>query len=241
MIKIIPAIDLIDGACVRLVKGDYTQKKVYAKDPLEMAQKFEQEGIQYLHLVDLDGAKARAVQNWEVLEKIAKNTELKIDFSGGVRSIEAVKRILEMGANQVTIGTMAVRQEAVFKEWIQTYGAERFILAADVKDEEVFVSGWKEATGVHIDTLIQKYLDLGIEYVLCTDISKDGCLEGSSIELYTNLIQKFPQLKLIASGGVANLEEIQTLDKIGCWGVVVGKAIYENRIQLEDLATFSVQ
>jgi phosphoribosylformimino-5-aminoimidazole carboxamide ribotide isomerase len=233
--EIIPAIDIIDGKCVRLTEGDYTQKKVYNEHPLEVAKQFEDAGLQRLHLVDLDGAKAGAVKNWKALESIAAKTALKIDFGGGIKKEEDILIVFNSGAAYATIGSVAVKEETVFVQWMQQYGADKFLLGADVKDEKIAVGGWLETTGIWIYDFIEKYIDHGVQQIFCTDISKDGKLEGPSFELYKNIIQKFPQLYFIASGGVSSMDDLYALQNIGCKAAIIGKAIYEGHVQLKDL------
>ncbi len=233
--QIIPAIDLIDGKCVRLTQGDYTQKKVYNEDPVEVAKMFEDAGLVRLHLVDLDGAKAGKVINWKVLENIANNTRLQIDFGGGVKQKADVERILHTGAALVTIGSLAVKNEALFSEWIEEYGVDKFFLGADVKEENIAIAGWTETTDMDVYGFINKYLAKGIVNIFCTDVSKDGLLQGPSVDLYKNIISKFPQIELTASGGVSTMADLHSLQSIGCKGVIIGKAIYEGKITLENL------
>lgn len=237
--QIIPAIDIIDGKCVRLTEGDYAQKTIYNEDPLEVAKAFEAAGIQRLHLVDLDGAKAGAVKNWKVLESIALNTKLLIDFGGGIKTNYDVALVFERGATLATIGSMAVANPTLFLSWVKTYGADRFFLGADVKDNHIAVNGWMQTSNIAIESFISDYLAQGISNIFCTDVSKDGRLEGPSTALYQSLIQLFPNLNLVASGGVSSLQDLETLKAIGCAGVIVGKAIYENRISLESLQQFN--
>lgn len=237
--QIIPAIDIIDGKCVRLTEGDYAQKTIYNEDPLEVAKAFEAAGIQRLHLVDLDGAKAGAVKNWKVLESIALNTKLVIDFGGGIKTNDDVALVFERGATLATIGSMAVANPTLFLSWVDVYGADRFFLGADVKDNYIAVNGWMQTSNIAIDSFISDYLAKGISNIFCTDVSKDGRLEGPSTALYQSLIQLFPKLNLVASGGVSSLQDLETLDAIGCAGAIVGKAIYENRISLESLQQFN--
>ena len=233
--EIIPAIDIIDGKCVRLTKGDYDQKKVYNENPLEVAKQFEGAGLKRLHLVDLDGAKAAQVRNWQVLETIAAKTSLIIDFGGGVKTEKDVAIIFDSGGAMVTVGSMAVKDEETFVSWLKKYGAEKFLLGADVKDEKIAVHGWMETTDIWIYDFIQKYLEHGVQQIFCTDVAKDGALQGPSTELYKNIIQKFPDLHFIASGGVSSIEDVYQLEEINCKGVIIGKAIYESRISLEEL------
>lgn len=236
--QIIPAIDIIDGKCVRLTQGDYAQKTVYNEHPLEVAKQFEAAGLTRLHLVDLDGAKAGTVKNWKVLESIAGKTSLVIDFGGGIKQENDVRIVFDSGASLATIGSLAVKSEGVFVEWLSTFGAEKFLLGADVKAEKIAVSGWLETTDIWIYDFLRKYIGHGIQQVFCTDVSKDGKLEGPAIALYRQILCEFPDLHLIASGGVSNLEDLEQLATIGCKGAIVGKAIYENRISLKDLQNF---
>jgi phosphoribosylformimino-5-aminoimidazole carboxamide ribotide isomerase len=236
--QIIPAIDLIDGKCVRLTEGDYTQKKIYNEDPLEVAKAFEGIGLMRLHLVDLDGAKAGEVVNWKVLEKIANQTALQIDFGGGIKKEATLKTVFDTGASYATIGSLAVKNRAVFEEWIERFGAEVFMLGADVFEEKIAIGGWIEKTNIDMFEFMQSYINKGISQLFCTDIQKDGKLEGPSTNLYKKIIAQFPALHLIASGGVSNIEDLRILREIGCSGAIVGKAIYENRITLKELASF---
>ena len=237
--QIIPAIDIIEGKCVRLTEGDYAQKTIYNENPLEVAKAFEAVGIQRLHLVDLDGAKAGAVKNWKVLESIAVNTKLVIDFGGGIKTDNDVAHVFERGASLATIGSIAVANPTLFLSWLNKYGAEKFFLGADVKDNLIAVNGWMQTSTITIESFLTDYLAHGITNIFCTDVSKDGRLEGPSIKLYQSLIQLFPNLKLVASGGVSSLQDLEALDAIGCAGAIVGKAIYENRISLASLQQFN--
>lgn len=236
--QIIPAIDIIDGKCVRLTQGDYDQKTIYNSNPLEVAKEFEDAGLQRLHLVDLDGAKAGAIKNWKILEAITRDTSLVVDYGGGIKTEDDLRTVFRSGAAFATIGSLAVKNETLFVEWIQKYGAEKFLLGADVKDERIAVSGWLETTEIDIFSFLEKYIGYGITQVFCTDVSKDGKLEGPSIELYQKIIHRFPDLIFIASGGVATLEDLEELKLIGCCGAIVGKAIYESRITLTELINF---
>lgn len=233
--EIIPAIDIIDGKCVRLTHGDYNQKKIYNEHPLEVAKEFEDAGINRLHLVDLDGAKAGAVKNWKVLETIAGKTSLVIDFGGGIKSETDVQIVFDSGAAFATIGSIAVKDEKTFSDWLTKFGPGKFLLGADVKKEKITVSGWTEETEIWIYDFIEKYIQKGMKQVFCTDVSKDGALEGPSTELYKNIVQKFPELHFIASGGVSSIDDLHQLKEMGCKGVIIGKAIYEGRIQLSEL------
>lgn len=236
--RIIPAIDIIDGKCVRLTKGDYSTQKIYNEDPLEVAKQFEDAGIEYLHLVDLDGAKASKIINYKVLENLATKTGLSIDFGGGLKSNEDLHIAFESGAKQITGGSIAVKNPNLFKEWIQMYGTEKIILGADALDEKIAISGWQETSDLELIPFVQQYQKDGISYVICTDISKDGMLEGPSIELYEKLLKKLPEIKLIASGGVTNYYELGELKTIGCEGAIIGKAIYEQKISLKQIEQF---
>jgi len=233
--EIIPAIDLIDGKCVRLTQGDYSSKKEYHSDPLEVAKSFEQKGVRRLHLVDLDGAKAKKVINLPVLERIAKNTKLIVDFGGGVRSDEDLEKVFGAGAQQVTCGSVAVKNPDLADKWINKYGADKLILGADVKNEMIAVSGWEENTNVEIIPFLQRYFEMGFRKVICTDISKDGLLQGPSTELYQKIIAAFPGLDLIASGGVTTFEDVLNMKEIGAYGAIIGKAIYEGTLNLEEI------
>ena len=236
--RIIPAIDIIDAKCVRLSKGDYDTKKIYNENPLEVAKSFEAHGIEYLHLVDLDGAKSSKIVNYKVLEQIASKTNLKIDFGGGLKSDADLKIAFESGANQITGGSIAIKKPEVFKSWIQQYGADKIILGADAMNEKVAISGWLEESKEEVIPFIQKYQQEGIQYVICTDISKDGMLEGPSFELYQRILEQTKDLKLIASGGISTFDELPKLAELGCEGTIIGKAIYEGRISLKQLENY---
>ncbi len=236
MIEIIPAIDLIDGKCVRLSQGDYNEKKVYNEDPLEVARMFEDAGIGRLHLVDLDGAKAKHIVNQAVLEKIASNTSLVIDFGGGVQSDKDIEIAFNSGASMVTGGSIAVRDRELFNGWLKKYGSQKIILGADCKDHKIAVSGWQEETSIDILSFISDYKTEGVSKVVCTDISKDGMLQGPSIELYKEILNTLPDLYLIASGGVSCFQDILDLEEAGIPAVILGKAIYEDRITLKELS-----
>ncbi len=240
MIQIIPAIDLIEGKCVRLTQGDYGQKKIYNENPLEVALQFEDAGLKRLHLVDLDGAKAKKVVNWKVLERIASKTSLHVDFGGGVQSDDDLKIAFESGAKQVTGGSIAVKQPDLFEHWLKTYGGEKIILGADAKNEKIAVSGWEEGTSIWIYDFVEEYVEKGVQYTISTDVAKDGLLQGPSFDLYKNLQDKCPDLNIIASGGIAGIEDVEKLAEMNIYGVIIGKAIYENRISLADLQRFSV-
>lgn len=233
--KIIPAIDIIDGKCVRLTGGDYSLKKEYSSNPAEMASQFEKAGIQRLHLVDLDGAKQKKVVNWQVIHDILQATDLHIDFGGGVQSLDEVNKLFDLGVKQVTGGSIAVKNEAEFVRWIEKYGGDRIILGADVRDNMISISGWMEQTKLGIIEFIAKYYDLGIREVICTDISRDGMLTGPSFDLYHNILSNFPELRLVASGGVSSMQDLNTLKENGLYGAIVGKAYYEGKVTLEEL------
>ncbi|WP_430400719.1 1-(5-phosphoribosyl)-5-[(5-phosphoribosylamino)methylideneamino]imidazole-4-carboxamide isomerase [Flavobacterium sp.] len=242
--RIIPAIDIIEGKCVRLSKGDYNTKKIYNENPLEVAKSFEDAGIQYLHLVDLDGAKSSRIINHKVLEQIATKTKLKIDFGGGLKTNEDLKIAFESGANQITGGSVAVKNPTLFKEWINQYGTDKIILGADANNRKIAVSGWLEESNEEVIPFIQNYQKDGISYVICTDIAKDGMLEGPSFELYQDIISQcvtssgVEKIKLIASGGISTFDELPKLSELGCEGTIIGKAIYEGRISLKQLENF---
>ena len=232
---IIPAIDIIEGKCVRLTQGDYAQKTIYNENPLEVAKEFENAGLTRLHLVDLDGAKAGKIVNWKALESIAANTSLVIDFGGGIKQKDDVSIVFNSGASLATIGSLAVKNEDLFVEMLLQFGADKFLLGADVKEEKIVINGWLNNTDINILDFIQLYIDKGVQKIFCTDVSKDGKLEGPSINLYKNIIQHFPTLHFIASGGVSCNDDLDELQKIGCNAAIVGKAIYEGRITLSDL------
>lgn len=236
--QIIPAIDIIDGKCVRLTQGDYQQKKIYNEDPLEVARQFEGAGLRRLHLVDLDGAKASRIVNHKVLERLASKTSLHIDFGGGLKSDEDIRIAFESGARQITGGTVAVKNPELFEGWLKIYGSERIILGSDVKDGKVAVSGWQEKSSLDLFPFLTDYQAKGVRYTICTDVSKDGLLAGSALNLYQQIRRKFPELKLIASGGITSMEEVRKLAEIGCFGAIIGKAIYEKRITLSELQEF---
>lgn len=245
--RIIPAIDIIDGKCVRLSKGDYNTKIIYNENPLEVAKEFEAHGIEYLHLVDLDGAKSSKIVNYKILEQIASQTKLKIDFGGGLKSDADLKIAFESGANQITGGSIAVKNRAVFEKWIAEYGADKIILGADANNEKVAVSGWLEDSNEDLVPFIQDYQNKGIQYVICTDIAKDGMLEGPSFDLYTKILDSCNvkssgvEIKLIASGGISTFDELPKLAELGCEGTIIGKAIYEGRISLKQLENYILE
>ncbi|MFC5195123.1 MULTISPECIES: 1-(5-phosphoribosyl)-5-[(5-phosphoribosylamino)methylideneamino]imidazole-4-carboxamide isomerase [Bizionia] len=246
--RIIPAIDIIGGKCVRLTKGDYDTKKIYNENPLEVAKQFEDSGIEYLHLVDLDGAKASHVVNYRVLELLASKTSLKIDFGGGLKTDDDLHVAFNSGARQITGGSIAVKNSDTFTGWLETYGSEKIILGADCYPNEtggtIAVSGWQERSNQEVIPFVKSYQKKGIRYVICTDISKDGMLEGPALNLYKNMLEACTNssarqsIKLIASGGVSNIDDVIALKALGCEGVIIGKALYENKIQLKDLARY---
>jgi phosphoribosylformimino-5-aminoimidazole carboxamide ribotide isomerase len=235
--RIIPAIDIIEGKCVRLSKGDYETKKIYNESPLEVAKTFEDYGIKYLHLVDLDGAKSKHIVNYKVLETLALKTSLKIDFGGGLKSDTDLKIAFENGASQITGGSIAVKSPETFVSWMEAYGSEKIILGADVKGIHIATDGWLETSDQTLFEFVKHYQTKGVEYVICTDISKDGMMEGPAVDLYKNLLAE-TEVKLIASGGISKIEELPKLQQLGCEGVIIGKAIYENRISLKQLEKF---
>ena len=237
--RIIPAIDIIDGKCVRLSKGDYYTKKIYNESPLEVAKAFEAHGIAYLHLVDLDGAKSKHIVNYKVLERLANKTSLKIDFGGGLKSDADINIAFESGASQITGGSIAVKSPETFMRWLDQYGSEKIILGADVKGTHIAIEGWLKTSEQTIFDFVHDYKKKGVEYVICTDISKDGMLEGPAFDLYKSLLAK-EEIKLIASEGISKFEELPQLQDLGCEGVIIGKAIYENRISLKQLENYVI-
>ena len=239
--RIIPAIDIIDGKCVRLSKGDYNTKKIYNEDPLEVAKSFEAHGINYLHLVDLDGAKSSHIVNHKILESIASKTSLNVDFGGGLKTDKDLEIAFECGANQITGGSIAVKNPEIFKSWLTKFGAEKIILGADARNKKIAVSGWLEESKQEVIPFIQNFENEGIKYVICTDISKDGMLEGPSFDLYAEILDETKDIKLIASGGISQFDELPKLQELGCEGVIIGKAIYENRISLKQLENYILE
>jgi len=238
--RIIPAIDIIEGKCVRLTKGDYNTKKIYNENPLEVALEFQDAGIEYLHVVDLDGAKSSHIVNYKILEQLASKTNLHIDFGGGLKSDEDLRIAFESGAKQITGGSIAVKNPELFASWIEKYGSEKIILGADVMNEKIAVSGWQEDSGLDIFNFLDGYTAKGIKNVICTDISKDGMLEGASLELYKKILAQFPDLNLTASGGVSNMQDLEVLSENNLESAIVGKAIYENRISMKELEQFII-
>lgn len=238
MIDIIPAIDIIDGKCVRLSQGDYNSKKIYNENPVEVAKEFEAHGVRRLHVVDLDGAASHHIINYRALDQLASRTSLIIDFGGGIKSDEDLVIAFDNGAQMVTLGSIAVKNPELTIKWMDMYGQEKIILGADVKDRKIAINGWKEESGIELDDFLQKYTEKGITKVLCTDISKDGMMEGPSIDLYKNIMKVHPDMYLIASGGVSSIDDIYKLEEANIPAVVFGKAIYEGKIKLSDLYSF---
>jgi phosphoribosylformimino-5-aminoimidazole carboxamide ribotide isomerase len=241
MIEIIPAIDLIEGKCVRLSQGDFAQKKIYNENPLEVAKQFENSNIKRLHLVDLDGAKNGKVTNLNVLETIAQNTNLIIDFGGGIKSDSDLESVFKAGAQLASIGSVAIREPIKFFGWLKKYGSEKILLGADVRQGKLAINGWQTNTELEIIPFLENYFEKGVGQVFCTDISRDGVLQGASNQLYQEILNNLPSLKLIASGGVSKIEDVFELEKIGCSGVIIGKAIYEGRIKLEEFSAMIEQ
>jgi phosphoribosylformimino-5-aminoimidazole carboxamide ribotide isomerase len=238
MIQVIPAIDILEGKCVRLEQGDYRMKKVYPADPLEVAMNFQDHGITRLHIVDLDGARASHVINWGVLERLSTRTSLKIDFGGGIKTEEDLHIVFESGAAMATIGSLAIRDRDLFKSWMFAYGPEKIILGADVKDGKIAISGWQEVTETKIIPFLKEYKEYGVKQVLCTDVSRDGMLMGASFDLYNMIREAVPSVHLLASGGITSVSDLEKLDAMGVYGAVIGKALYEGRMVLEDLKSF---
>jgi phosphoribosylformimino-5-aminoimidazole carboxamide ribotide isomerase len=238
MITIIPAIDIIDGKCVRLEQGEYSHKKIYEEDPLDAAKKFEDKGLKRLHIVDLDGARTSHVINFGSLERIASKTSLIIDFGGGIKSDCDLKEVFDSGAHMATIGSIAVMERDLFQDWLFAYGPDKIILGADVKEGMIAVSGWTEVTDISLGDFLNFYKCMGIKNVLCTDIAKDGMMQGSSVDLYRQMVKDYPSMKIIASGGISSVEEIRNLDEAGVSGAIIGKSLYEGKIKLDDLQQF---
>lgn len=238
---IIPAIDIIDGKCVRLTHGDYSRQKVYNDNPVEVAKQFENAGITRLHMVDLDGAKAGAIINLKVLEAVASQTKLLIDFGGGIKKITDVENVFNAGASIATIGSLAVKHPELLEEWLMEFGADKFLIGADVLDEKIKISGWLEDGGMNVFDFIGKMIGLGVTNIFCTDISKDGAMKGPSIDLYKNVMAEHPEINLIASGGVTTMEDVIKLKETGCTGAIIGKAIYEETIALNELVTLHLK
>jgi len=238
MIEIIPAIDILEGRCVRLEQGDYRIRKVYDADPLETAMNFQNHGITRLHMVDLDGARSSHVINWGVLERLSSRTSLKIDFGGGIKTEEDLHIVFESGAAMATVGSIAIRDRELFKSWMFAYGPEKIILGADVKDRKIAISGWQEVTDMDIVPFLEGYKEFGVKQVLCTDVSKDGMLMGTSLDLYKMIREQVPYVRILASGGITSVADLEKLDALGVYGAVIGKALYEERILLKDLKKF---
>ncbi len=238
MIEIIPAIDIIDGKCVRLSQGDYHTKKIYNESPVEVAKDFEANGVRRLHMVDLDGAKKGKIINRKTLEAVAAQTKLEIDFGGGIKKTEDVETVLNAGAAMINIGSVGAKHPGLVEDWIKQFGASKILLGADVKDENIMISGWQQPANINIINYIRAYISRGINQIFCTDISKDGLLQGTSIGLYKKILNAFPQLHLIASGGVTSGDDIEELNTIGCSGAIIGKALYEGKIKLHELKKF---
>lgn len=236
--RIIPAIDIIDGNCVRLKQGDYQQQKIYARDPLEVAKAFEGAGIKYLHIVDLDGARSQSIKNYKVLERIAMSTDLIVDFGGGIKTNGDIKIAFDSGAVQVTCGSIAIHNPELVMTWLSTYGSDKIILGADIRDRKIAVQGWQNQTNIDIADLLRQYVTAGLEYCICTDIATDGMLSGPSIDLYSDLQNQFPSLKFVASGGVGSINDVQRLKNIKVDGAIIGTAIYENKISLSQLSNY---
>ena len=237
--KIIPAIDIMDGKCVRLTQGDFKKKKIYSEDPLDVALEFQNADLEYLHLVDLDGAKEGNVVNWDVIYELQEKTALQIDFGGGVKTDEDVAQLMELDIYQINVGSIAIREPDTFKRWMEEYGAGNFILSADVKGEHVMINGWLEPTELRLFELVEDYMKCGLEYLTCTDISTDGMLEGPNFDLYEKLKDCFPTLKVTASGGISSLDDLRKLKALGMHGAIIGKALYEHKIELVDLKPFT--
>lgn len=235
MIELIPAIDIIDGQCVRLTKGDYNQKKVYNDDPLTVAKEFEKIGFKRLHMVDLDGARSKHIVNNEILRRVTAETSLIVDFGGGIKSEEDIVKAFESGASMVTVGSIAVTQPGLFIQWMEKYGPEKMILGADVRNGMISINGWKKDSQISLLPFLKQYVEAGVKNVLCTEISKDGTLQGPAVTLYKEIMSAYPKLHLIASGGVSRKEDIDELESEGIPAVVFGKAIYEGRINLKEL------
>jgi len=236
--RVVPAIDIIDGKCVRLTQGDFGKKKVYREDPVEVALEFQDADLDCLHLVDLDGAREGHVVNWEVIRDIQEKTALSVDFGGGVKTEAEVEQLLELGVHQINIGSLAVKEPDTFSKWLKKYGTENFILSADVKNGNVAINGWLEDTKFRLFDLVERFESEGLEFLTCTDIGTDGMMEGPNIGLYKKLIKRFPKLKVVASGGVSSLHDLEELKYTKVYGVIIGKAIYEGKIKLEELKAF---
>ncbi len=235
---VIPAIDIMNGQCVRLTQGDYEEKTVYSGTPLEVAKRFEEEGVEWIHLVDLDGAKGEGIVNEDVLEGIKEETNLKVDFGGGIKRDQDIQLAFEKGADQVTVGSVAVKESERFKEWLNFYGGDRIILGADVRGEKLATGGWKDQTDRELFDFLSFQTEAGVKWCICTDISRDGMMEGPNVPLYEKIMERFPDLHLIASGGVGTMQHVRSLYNAGLYGVIVGKAIHEEKIAMEELHEF---
>jgi len=238
MSVIIPAMDIIEGKCVRLVQGNFNLKKVYDTDPLDMAKYFEDQGFQHLHVVDLDGARKKTIINWKILESITKNTSLKVDFGGGIYHESDINLAFQCGTQQVTVGSIAALNENLTLSWLKKYGSDKIILGADTRNEKICISGWQEETQLDLIGFLSKYYEKGIQYTICTDIQRDGALQGPAINLYHKIKLKLPGLYLIASGGVSTIADIHTLNRLGVEGIIIGKALYEGKIKVQDLKVY---
>lgn len=238
---LIPAIDIINGQCVRLTKGDYNTKKVYNESPLEVAKAFEGAGLTHVHVVDLDGARAKHIVNAKVLEEIVSNTSLQVDFGGGIKSATDMQTAFDCGASQVTLGSIAVSAPELVLEWLEKFGSERLILGADAKNRRIATHGWEQDSGLDVIDFVKDYTQKGFEYVLCTDVAKDGMLQGPSLELYYELLEELPEITLIASGGVSTMDDIYQCAELGCAAAIIGKAIYEGKISLKELETYQLE
>jgi phosphoribosylformimino-5-aminoimidazole carboxamide ribotide isomerase len=239
MINIIPAIDIIGGKAVRLTGGDFSKMTVYYNDPVDAAKQFQDAGLKRLHMVDLEGARTSAVKNWKTLERIALKTNLQIDFGGGIQTFEDVQRAIDAGAWQVNTGTIPAKEKNTFVEWLKKFGAERFLVGADVRDNEIMVKGWEEGSGIQLNDFITDFMNEGVTEFFCTDVSKDGMMKGPSVKLYTDLLENFPSLSLIGSGGVRDIRDVEELQTCGCSAVIIGKAIYEGKIKLKQLEVYA--
>jgi len=237
--EVIPAIDIIDGKCVRLVRGDYGTKKIYSNDPLKIALSFQNAGIKKLHLIDLDGAKEGKVKNWKTIEEIAKNTNLEVELGGGIRGEKDIKRLLNLGVGRIILGSISLKEPKKFKNIFKKFGPDKIVVATDVKRNKICYRGWQEEIQKKFSSFLKDLIKLGIKTVICTDIERDGTLKGPNFSLYKRLISKFPKLKIIASGGIRDIQDLKKLSKIGVPGIIIGKAIYENKISLSDLKSFS--
>jgi len=238
MIEIIPAIDIINGKCVRLSQGDFETQKIYRESPVDIAKGFEEAGIKRLHIVDLDGAKKGSIVNIQVLENIASQTSLKIDFGGGIKTTQDAEKIFNAGASIINIGSIAIKQPHIVVEWIQKFGAEKILLGADVKNEKIVINGWQQSTEINIITYLKEWSSKKMNNIFCTDVSKDGLLQGASVNLYKKILEAIPNIHLNASGGVSSIEDVEGLEAIGCSGVIIGKALYEGKIKLNELKKF---